>query len=481
MRPEESLSREEAVKVHIPLKEALFGDALFYRKVLSIVLPMIIQNTLTNVVSLLDNVMVGRVGTLQMSAVAIVNQLFFVFYLSIWGSLAGAGIYGTQYFGKKDYDGVRYTTRFKLLTAAAISVFTLTLFLIGGETFIGTYIAADTSPESAAATMQFAKQYLAIMMVGVIPFSLTQVYAGTLRESGQTFLPMTASMIAMVMNFVLNLVLIFGYLGFPRMGVAGAALATVISRFAEMGVIVFFSHRNREKYPFLAGLYYPFVIPPSITAPILTKIFPLFLNELMWSLAEAFLLQCYSVRGLAVVAAMNISNTISQIYNEVFLSLGSAAGILTGQQLGAGKLVTARRTGYRMCAVSVYSSIVLGALLCLAAPVIPRIYNTEESVRSLATAFLIIAGIVMPVRSIANAQYFIIRSGGRIFITFLFDSCFSWVAFVPAAFLLSHYTTLPVTTVYLLVLSLEFIKGLLGFYMMNKGSWVRNIISDITL
>ena len=177
----------------LTLRECLLGDRAFYRHVLLVVLPIIVQNTLTNVVSLLDNVMVGQVGTLPMSGVAVVGQLLFVYNLAIWGSTSGAGIFGAQFYGHGDMDGVRHTFRFKLLVSTAITAAAIMLFLAAGPALIGAYISADTSPADAAATLDYAWGYLRIMLVGLVPFGLTQCYAGTLRESGQTVLPMKAS------------------------------------------------------------------------------------------------------------------------------------------------------------------------------------------------------------------------------------------------------------------------------------------------
>ena len=172
----------------LTLRECLLGDRAFYRHVLLVVLPIIVQNTLTNVVSLLDNVMVGQVGTLPMSGVAVVGQLLFVYNLAIWGSTSGAGIFGAQFYGRGDMDGVRHTFRFKLLVSTAITAAAIMLFLAAGPALIGAYISADTSPADAAATLDYAWGYLRIMLVGLVPFGLTQCYAGTLRESGQTVL-----------------------------------------------------------------------------------------------------------------------------------------------------------------------------------------------------------------------------------------------------------------------------------------------------
>lgn len=474
----ETGNREEALRVKFTLKECLFGDGAFYRRVAMVVIPMIIQNTLTNIVGLLDNVMVGQVGTIPMSSVAIVNQILFIFYLCIWGSLAGAGIFSTQFFGKGDMDGVRYSIRFKLLTAITILTVSLVILYFNSESLVSLYIAKDTSEADRLATLQYGVAYLNIMLIGLIGFSLTQVYASAMRESGKTTLPMAASMIAMVVNFVFNALLIFGLLGLPKMGVLGAAVATVISRFTELFIVVYGAHREGSSYPFFSGLYHNFRIPTKLIWPIMSKCLPLLLNEFLWSLAQATLLQAYSVRGIAVIAAMNISGTVSQIFNEVFLSIGNSAGIIVGQELGADRLVSARRTAWRMASLSVMSTFIMGTLLALAAPLIPQIYNTEPEIRQLATRCIWVVAICMPANSYANVSYFIMRSGGRTAVTFIFDSCFAWLISVPTAFCLSRFTSLPAINVFMFVSMLEFVKSIIGFVLVRSGVWVRNIVKN---
>ncbi len=474
----ETNDREQAIKYKFKLKEAMIGEPEFYRRVALVVVPMIVQNTLSNIVGLLDNIMVGQIGTLSMSAVAIVNQIMFIFYLCIWGSLAGAGIYSTQFFGKGDMEGVRYAIRFKLITAITILCIALCIFLSLGPSLVELYISADTNPEDAVTTLGFAVSYLRIMLIGLVPFSITQVYASAMRESGKTSLPMIASMVAMSVNFVFNALLIFGLLGFPKLGVVGAAIATVISRCVELLIIVYGAHKKDSRYGFFKGLYTHFKIPTSLILPILTKSLPLLMNEFLWSLGQAALLQAYSVRGIAVIAAMNISGTISQIFNEVFLSLGNSCGILTGQELGADKLVNARRTAWRMATLSLASTIVMGSLLALVAPIIPQVYNTEPEIRQLATRFIWVVAMVMPINAYANVAYFTMRSGGKTAVTFLFDSFFTWVVPVPVAYVLSRYTSLPAISVFTTVSLLELLKCVIGFTLVKSGVWVRNIVKN---
>ncbi len=459
------------------LKNNLIGDRNFYRRVIAIVLPLIIQNTITNVVSLLDNVMVGSVGTLQMSAVAIVNQLIFVFNLCIFGGLAGAGIFSTQYAGAGDNDGVRHCFRMKVYIGSVMFILASIVFIFFDEPLISSYLAEDTFPQDAAATLTYGIDYLKIMVIGLLPFTVSQVYASSLRELGETKLPMVASIVSIFINLVFNYLLIFGKFGFPRLGVSGAAIATVMSRFVEAIIIVVAVFIRKKEFPFIKGAFRSFYIPGKLCKDIFTKGTPLLVNEFLWSAGMAVLLQCYSVRGLDVVAAVNISNTINNLFNVCFISMGIALGVVVGQCLGADNVEEAKVSVWRLIALSIVICLVLGGIMAILAPFIPEIYNTEPHVKEMATKFLFVVAGLMPVFSFAHCCYFTLRSGGRTILTFVFDSVFTWGIVVPFAYCLARFTDLPIVPLFLAVQSLEFVKCIVGFILVKKGLWIRNIVS----
>lgn len=459
------------------LRDRLIGDRAFYAEVVAIVVPIIIQNTVSNVVSLLDNVMVGRVGTLQMSAVAIVNQLLFVFNLCIFGGLAGAGIFATQYAGAKDDDGVRNCFRVKWMIALAMLLCAFGVFCLLPERLISIYLTEGTSAEDAASTLGFGMDYLRVMLWGLLPFAVSQVYASTLREVGETRMPMVASVAAILVNLVFNYLLIFGKFGFPRLGVTGAAIATALSRYVETAIIVSYTHAKRGRFPFIRGAYRSLRVPGALMGDIMRRGMPLLVNEFLWSSGMAMLMQCYSMRGLDVVAATNIASTISNLFKVVFLSMGNAVAIMVGQALGAGEIRRAKDTVWRLIALAVGSNLVMSTLVFALAPVVPHIYNTEPHVREIATQMLYVVAGMMPLYAFCHCCYFTLRSGGRTIITFLFDSVYTWGVCVPVAYVLAYKTALPIVPLYLAVQSLELIKGVIGFILVRKGIWVRNIIA----
>ena len=460
-----------------PLRQVLFADRAFYSMVLAILIPIVIQNAISNFVNLLDNIMVGQVGTEQMSGVAITNQLMFVFNLCVFGGISGAGIFSAQFYGANNLEGVRSCFRYKLYLCVALLSAALTLFLTSGRALISTYLN-DLSDSAVASTLDYGSQYLRVMLWGLAPFALTQVYASTLRECGETRLPMMAGIIAVCVNLVFNYLLIFDHFGHKGLGVVGAAMATVLSRFVELGIVMFFTHRSPARYRFVQGLYRRLGIPASLVRDVTVKGLPLMVNEALWSIGMAKLVQCYSMRGLHVVAAMNISSTISNLFMVTILSMGSAAAIIIGQSLGGNRLKEAWEQAWHLIVLSLLISVGTGLVMSVFAPLIPKVYNTEEDVRHLATQFLRVYACCMPLFSFANCAYFTLRSGGKTLLTFVFDSGYTWVVAVPLAWSLVTFTHWGILSIYLCVQLSDIIKCVFGFYLLKKGIWINNIVAQ---
>ena len=452
------------------------GDRAFYRRVFSIAIPIIIQNGITNFVSLLDNIMVGQVGTVQMSGVSIVNNLIFVFNLCIFGAASGAGIFTAQFHGSQDHDNIRHTFRFKLICSILLSALGVTAFLILGRSLVGLYLQGEGDPRAAADTLEYALSYMKIMLWGLLPFALSTAYSSTLRECGQTRIPMLAGIAAVGVNLLLNYLLIFGHFGLPAMGVRGAALATVISRYAELAIVAAWTHCNGESHPFIRSAYRSLRIPARLFRDILRRGTPLIVNECLWGTSMAVMNQCYSTCGLDVVPAMNISSTMYNLGSVVYIAMGSAVGIIMGQLLGAGeKEPVIRDNNRKLIAAGVASGVIFGFLMFLVSGLFPRLYQTDEAVRTLASRLICISALMLPLNSYTHATYFTLRSGGQTMVTFLFDSCFQWVICVPLAFCLSRLTPITILPLFVICQSTDVLKSLLGFLLLKQGKWIRNL------
>lgn len=458
------------------LKHKYIGDKDFYKKYLCLALPMILQNAITNLVSFLDNIMVGQLGTEQMSGVAIVNQLIFVYNLAIFGAASAASIFGAQYFGKGNHKGHMYSFRFKLYSTLLVTGLAILLFITNGSSLISLYLTDTAGNGATEITLQYGLEYLTIMMVGLIPFAVNQAYSTNIKETGQTLIPMIASFVAVGTNAVLDYLLIFGVGPFPKMGVQGAALATVIARYVEALIVIVWAHMHRQQNRYLKGAYTGFGIPKEELKAILIKGFPLMMNEILWATGMTAVTQCYSVRGLEVVAGLNIATTITNLFNIVYIQLGACISIVVGQYLGAGKLKEAKDADNKMIVFSVFCCMLMAAVMLLIGGLFPEIYNTSAEIKALATKFIAIAAIIMPFCAFSHASYFTLRSGGKTMVTFLFDSVFTWVIVVPCAFVLAHYTGLGIVTIYFLVQGTEMIKVVIGYFMVKSNVWLVQMV-----
>ena len=456
----------------------LIGDKAFYRRALMVAIPIIIQNGITNFVSLLDNVMVGQVGTIPMSGVAIVNNLIFVFNMCVFGATSGAGIFTAQFHGSQDHEGVRSTFRYKILVSLLLGAFGCTLFLLAGRPLAMLYLKGEADMGLVESTLSYGLSYLRIMVLGLLPFALSYSYSSTLRETDKGTVPMIASTVAVFVNLILNYVLIFGHFGAPALGIQGAAIATVISRYVELFIVAFWTHANPVINPFIRGAYRSLYIPKKLFMLITVKGMPLLLNEFLWSSGIAFLNQCYSIRGLDVVAAFTITTTLSNLSNIVFLAMGNAVGIIMGQMLGSHTPEPELRdTNRKLMALSVASCFLFGSLMAAVSGIFPRFYNTTDSVRSIATALICINAIIMPFNAYTTASYFTLRSGGKTAITFIFDCGFVWCVIVPIAYCLSHFTALPIIPLYAISQATDLPKCIMGYLMIKKGDWIQNLVN----
>lgn len=462
-------------------RKKFIGDRLFYKNVLIMVVPMILQNLITNLVSLIDNIMVGQIGTEQMNGVSIVNQFIFVFNITVFGAVAGPGIFGAQFFGKGDSEGQKYTFRFRIIIVTLIIALGSVIFYLLDDMLINLYISEEDAAEQIEATLRYGKEYMHIMIVGLIPFGIGQAYASVVRECGETKIPMIGSLSAVGVNIFLDYALIFGKFGFPEMGVRGAAIATVISKFIEAFVIIAWTHTHTNKNKYIIGAYHSLRIPKSLTVNMIKKGTPLLFNEFLWAAGMSIIAQCYSVRGLDVVAARNISSTITNLFGAVYIQMGACIGILVGAKLGANKLRDARTTDNRLLFFSVAATVVVALAVLPLAEVFPRFYNTEDHIRDLASYMIVIQALAMPLWSYTNACYFTLRSGGKTGLTFIFDFGYTFLLMIPLAFVLAYFTDMNIRMLFAVVTFSEIVKVIIGYFMVKSDLWINNIVDEKTV
>lgn len=451
------------------------GSKAFYLEVLAIILPIVIQQGITTFVGLLDNVMVGQLNGDAISGVAIANQIMFIVTISFIGGLAGPGIFIAQYFGAKDHDALKQAFRAKVILTIFITIIAMTILFIFKEPMIRAFAKNDAGSAGMynEAVIQYGLQYLTIMTFSLPVFGFIQLYASTFREIKETRVPMFAGVIAVFVNLMFNGVLIFGLLGFPRLEVRGAAYATIIARIVELSVLLYIAYKNRMI--FTQHIFSHFHIEPKRFKLMLKKTLPLLTNELLWSSSTTVILFAYAQRGTSVIEAFTISNTISNLFFIVFGALATGISVMVGNELGANQIELAKENAYKLLFFTIVVCLTFGVILAIIAPFAPYMYNVSASVRTQATHFMWVVASLMWIFAFNAGIFFILRAGGMVMITFLFDATFAWLVAVPLAIILSIYTTMPIILVYILVEAVSIIKGMIGIFIVKDGKWARNL------
>ena len=356
-----------------------------------------------------------------------------------------------------------------LLLAGVASVVFMLVGLLGADPLCR-WLGSD------AATHDKMVVYLRTLYCFAPLFLCNQLFAAFVRNDGAPNRVMLGTMLGTLGNIVLDYLFIFGIGPFPKLGVIGAALATVIARYIEAFIIIIWAHSHKEKNRYLEGAYTGFGMPKGELKAIIIKGFPLMFNEVLWAAGMTTVTQCYSIRGLEVVAGLNIATTITNLFNIIYIQLGACISIVVGQYLGAGELKKAKDADNKMIVFSVFCCALVAGVMLVIGRFFPQIYNTSEQIKELATSFIAVSAIIMPFCSFSHASYFTLRSGGKTLVTFLFDSVFTWVVVVPIAFVLAHYTGLGIVSVYFFVQATELIKVAIGYFMVRSNVWLVQMV-----
>ena len=284
----------------------LLNKKAFLKKMIFIGFPMILQNTISNLLNFVDNIMVGGLGSVAIEAVSIVNHIFFVYICVLCGAISGAGVFSTQFFGKKDYEGVKKIFQIKWIFAIVIIFFTIIVFYLFKYDIVGLYLHKCDS-KNRIEILNAVNLYLPFIILSAIPFGIKKIYASTLNESGNTKITMYSSVIAVISNTILNYSLIYGKFGLPVLGVRGAAIATFISHCCELFIIIFFS-----KYLFFFNnIYSNFIVKKDYFFKITKNITPLIVNTFFWSCSFSIIIQIYSLKDIDNIAIMSIATTFN--------------------------------------------------------------------------------------------------------------------------------------------------------------------------
>lgn len=453
------------------VRNNLINNKEFYSKMIKIALPVMLQNFVASFLNMIDTVMVGKLGETEIAAVGIANQYFFFFNMFMFGMCAGCGVFISQYWGKKDIKNIKRILGIGLISAFIVS----SAFMLLGYLIPNRIVAAFNHE---AAIIDLGVRYLKIVLISYIFTGITFVFSFSLRSIGNAVQPMIISIIALACNAFLNYVFIFGNFGAPAMGVEGAALATLIARVVETTALIMSIYSRKgvlaASIKELADIKFDFVKKSYRT------IFPVILNDVCWGLASLVYSAVYGRMGVQAFAAIQICNTINNLFMVVIFGLSSAAAVMVGNSIGAGDESLGRDYAGSFSRLSIWVGIFLGLLLAVTSPYMLNIFNVSSMVRQYAQIILYTVSVIFFIRVFDIMVIVgILRGGGDAKYAFIAEGSTMWFVGVPMTVLGAFVFKLPVYMVYGLSILEEISKCILGIMRLKSGRWIKNVTHEL--
>ena len=442
----------------------------FYRKLFALVLPLALQNLMTALVSASDALMLGLLDQSSLSSVSLATQVQFVLNLFYAALTIGATVLAAQYWGKGDKEAVERVLAITLKGSMAVSlVFFLAAFFC--PQFLMRIFTDD--PE----LIRLGLPYLRIVSWSYLFMGISQIYLCIMKNSGRTMRSTAYGSSAVVLNLLLNTLLIFGLLGFPKMEIAGAALATTVSRAVELGLVLL---ENRKKDQVRIRMKYLREGSPVLRKDFVRYTSSVMANELVWGCGFTMFSVIMGHLGSDAVAANSIANIVKNIIACMCLGIGTGSGILVGNELGRGALDRAREYGGRLCRIAVAAGAVSGAVLLVCSPLVQLLaVSLSEQAHEYLRVMLMICAYYMVGKAVNSTVVAgIFCAGGDTKFGLLCDAVTMWVIIVPVGMLAAFVWKLPVLTVYFLLNLDEFVKLPAVYRHYKKYLWVRNLTKE---
>ena len=450
----------------------MFRDRTYWGTLIKIAVPVTLQNLIMNGLNMIDVMMIGQLGDTAVASVGLANEISFVLGLITFGISSGGSIFAAQYWGKKDIGNLRKVLGLSLAVGVTVS----TLFMLFAILFPETALSIYTRDP---AVIQIGAQYLQLIGIFYIPWVITSVYSAILRSTENVKLPILVSIVAISIKTLLNFLLINGNLGFPALGVRGAAFATMVSRTLECSSLLVLVYV--WKTPAAATFKELFHLDWPFIKKFFTTTLPVIINETLWSLGITTYSAVYARIGTEAIAAFTVARTIEQLMFVFFMGIGIACAIMVGNRIGAGEEKIAYIYSKRSLFTAIIVALVLGIILVFASSPILSLYKISDLSKTYAVRILLIAGFSVWIRA-ANMVIFvgILRSGGDTRYGFLTELFSMYIFGIPLAFIGALVFHLPVYWVYLLVLSDELVKMLIGLRRVFSRRWINNLVLGIT-
>lgn len=448
----------------------LFKDKEFFKTILTLVIPITLQNLISSSLNMVDNVMIGRLGENEIAAVGLVNQYFFIFMLCLSGINAGASIFMSQYWGRKDKKSIKRVLGLDLVLGTITSAIFTVIALFAPE-----YVMKIFTKE--AIIIDLGVQYLRIIAITFMLTNITQGFSTALRCTGIAKPPMFASLIGVLTNAFLNWVFIFGKLGAPAMGVAGAALATSIARVVETTIVLIYAYRPESVAK--GRLKELFNFNMDFIKNYFKTSYSVILNELVWALGMTTYSVIYAKIGIKEVASMQIATTVNNMFMVLCIGLAVAASIMVGNKIGAGQEEVAIDYAGKLGILAPVIGVIIGGALWICAPIVTQAFKISDDTIKLTVTVLRTMAFFAPLRFFNVLMIVgIFRGGGDTTYSMLVQLGTIWCFSIPVGFIGAVYFNLSLPAVYLIICMEELIKVVFEGVRLHSKKWIKSIIDD---
>lgn len=445
-------------------------DKKFYKLILSIALPIALQNLITFAVSMIDTMMLGSLGEVQLSAASIGNNLFFILTILIFGLAGGSNILISQYWGKGDVKAIHKILSIMYRACIIITSIFIAIAIFLPEKFMKIYT-------SDALVIEQGASYLRIVAIGYIFYAITNCTIMMLRSVKTVKISLFVYTISLIVNGFFNYILIFGKFGAPVLGVRGAAIATVIARITEFTIVLFFMIKVEDKIRL--RVKHLIKVDKLMLKDFLSNVIPVLFNEFLWSTGSTIISIIIGRLGTETVAANSISNVVFQFVTVFIFGLSNATAVIIGNTIGEGKNDKAKEYSRTIGLLSIVMGLLSALVILFIKPYVVDFYNVSNVTKDIAMRIMDVMSIIIVFQSLGvNLMMGVLRGGGDAKFVLINDIIFMWIVAIPCGFIAAYVLKLPIAIIFFIVKSDEIIKSVVAVVRVLSGKWVRNVTRD---
>ena len=444
----------------------------FYKTLITLCIPIIIQNLLSNLINMVDTIMVGGLGEISVASIGIANQYFFLYNMALSGIIGGASLFIAQFYGKNDKLNIRKITGLSVISALMIGI-TFMIVALFSPKFIIYFFSKDLD------VIKVATNYFSIIGFCYLIIAISNVFSMGSRSIRNPKLGMICSTISLFINIILNYVFIFGKLGMPALGASGAAIATVIARIIELILLVSYIYFIKDDYELRFTLKDIKLINKYLLKAYISKTTPTFLNDTLWAFGTVLYAVAYSKAGTSAIAASQIASSTGNFFIVTAVCVAIGSSIMIGNELGADNIKKAIHYSKKFAILVTLVGAIFGLLLIISIPGLIKLFSVSDQLMPDIKKIFVIMGILMALKTFNTFIIIgVLRSGGDTKYALFLEMGCMWIVSLPLTFF-AAYKGLPIYILVGLTYTEEVVKFIFGVPRAISKKWAQNLVKNI--